>query len=238
MSVIVPAWNEEARLSACLRSVGAPCAGLEIILADGGSTDRTAGVAREQGAQVVESPVRQRAAQLNLGVQRAQGDVVLFLHADTILPTGWRERVCAALDADPAVIGGAFRRRFDHPSRWLRCTCALADIRGRFAGIFLGDQAMFVRTAAFWALGGFHPLDSCEDLDLSLRLARAGRTCLLAPPVLSSGRRFQRRGSFLQTWLDLWTAGRFIARRPPDGGLTVVEAGRPAPAGRKAATVF
>ncbi|MBI2516465.1 MAG: TIGR04283 family arsenosugar biosynthesis glycosyltransferase [Opitutae bacterium] len=218
--MIVPTWNEEAQLPACLRSVGDSHAGMELIVADGGSTDRTVEIARAAGAKVVISPVRQRAAQLNLAVQEATGEALLFLHADTSLPRSWRAQIARALDRDPRVAGGAFQRRFDHPSLWLRATCALADWRGRAFGLFFGDQAMFVRAAAFWSLGGFRYLSQCEDLDFSLRLARHGRTRLLHPAIVTSGRRFLRRGPVRQTWSDLRTAVRFIAAQS-NGGTAV-----------------
>lgn len=227
VSVIVPAWNEEQSLPACLRSIGAVQSEVEVILADGGSTDRTREIAIDHGARVIVSPLRQRAAQLDLAVQHARGDVLLFLHSDTLLPTGWLAELRVALDADAGIIGGAFSRRFDHPSRWLRCTSALADWRGRIWGCFLGDQAMFVRSSVFWALGGFRPLDRCEDLDLSLRMARTGRTRMISRRVLSSGRRFLSRGPFRQTWADFLTAWRFIRQQPPGDALTDVDAVRP-----------
>lgn len=221
VTVIVPAWNEEDRLPACLHSIGAQRPGVEIILVDGGSTDRTVEIAREFGARIVLSPVRQRATQLNLAAQQAGGEVMLFLHADTLLPDGWLEHVRATLDTNSEIQGGAFRRRFDHPSRWLAWTSALADWRGRIWGCFLGDQAMFIRSAAFWSLGGFRPMERCEDLDLSLRLARAGRTRLIRRQVLSSGRRFLARGPFRQTWADFATAWRFIRQRPADDDVAM-----------------
>lgn len=241
VSVIVPAWNEEPNLSACLRSIGAGQPGVEIIVSDGGSTDRTREIAAGHGASVVVSPVRQRAAQLDLAVQQARGDVLLFLHADTRLPDGWLAELRAVLDADAGIVGGAFCRRFDHPSCWLHWTCALADWRGRIWGCFLGDQAMFIRSSVFWSLGGFRPLDRCEDLDLSLRMSRTGRTCMIGRPVLSSGRRFLTRGPFRQSWADFATACRFISHQPPDDAL--MDPGALGPKGaalrrRKPATVL
>lgn len=241
VSVIVPAWNEEQNLPACLQSIGTGQQGVEVILSDGGSTDRTREIALKYGAQVVVSPVRQRAAQLSLATQQARGDVLLFLHADTRLPEGWLAELRAVLDADSRIIGGAFRRRFDHPSRWLRWTCALADWRGRIWGCFLGDQAMFIRSAEFWSLGGFRPLDRCEDLDLSLRMSRAGRTRMIGRPVLSSGRRFLSRGPFRQTWADFTTAWHFISHQPSEDAFTEIEALGPTgaiPRRRKPAAVL
>ena len=210
VSVIVPAWNEEASLAATLRSVGTPLAGVEVIVVDAASTDATVAVARAHDARVVASPVRRRAEQLNFGVQHATGEVLLFLHADTLLPAGWRADLLESFGADPQLAGGAYRRRFDRWSLWLRLTCRLADWRGRRWGLFLGDQAMFVRAGVFWALGGFRPEARCEDLDFSWRLARHGRTRLLSPMVLSSGRRFAARGPVAQTCADLITAWRCL----------------------------
>jgi len=83
---------------------------------------------------------------------------------------------------------------------------------------------MFIRTAVFWSLGGFRPLDRCEDLDLSLRMSRVGRTRMIGRPVLSSGRRFLPRGPFRQTWADFATAWSFISHQPHEDALTDTEA--------------
>lgn len=227
VSVIVPTWNEEAGLPACIASVGAGQRGVELIVADGGSTDRTMAIAAELGARIVLSPVRQRATQMNLAVQHARGDVLLFLHADTILPDGWLRSLRSALDAQPSIIGGAFRRRFAHPSVWLRINCALADWRGHLWGIFLGDQATFVRSADFWSLGGFRSMDQCEDLDFSIRMSRAGNTRMIRSMVLSSGRRFARLGPFRQSWADLATAIRFLSNRTSAAELSDVHGPEP-----------
>ena len=115
IAVIVPTWNEAAQLPACLDAVGGGDAAVEVIVADGGSTDRTAEIARAWGARVVAAPVRQRAAQMNLAAAGARGRVLVFLHADTRLPAGWVAELAGALDRDPGLVGGAFRRRFDDP---------------------------------------------------------------------------------------------------------------------------
>ncbi len=212
-SVVIPVVDEAALLARTLASIGADTKDVDVIVVDGGSEDESRAVASRYGAFVLPSPVRQRAAQMNLGAQHAQGSVLVFLHADTILPPSWLETVRRTLAARPACVGGAFRRRFDLPSAVLRATCRLADWRGRRFGLFLGDQAMFVRREVFVELGGFRLLRQFEDLEFSRRLMQRGATVLLEPVVLSSGRRFVRRGPVRQTLADLVLTWHFL-RRP------------------------
>lgn len=210
ISIIMPVLNEAEHLPAAFASIGSP---VQLIVVDGGSGDDSPAIARRTGAEVIASPVQQRAAQMNLGAERATGDVLLFLHADTRLPQDWSAVLRNALARDPRYVGGAFRRRSDCGSRVLAVTCALADWRGAMFNLFLGDQAMFARREVFRALGGFAPLQRCEDLDLSMRLARTGRCRLLPATVITSGRRFQRRGAVRQTLHDFVVASRFVAGR-------------------------
>jgi rSAM/selenodomain-associated transferase 2 len=210
IAVIVPVWNDATALRASLAAiVGAD----DVVVVDGGSDDHSVAVARAAGARVVVCSVRQRAAQMNLGAQESSTDVLLFLHADTILPPDALTAVRTGFANDPGLAGGAFRRRFIPGSRFLRLTCALANLRGRTCGWFLGDQAMFVRRAMFEQLSGFAPLRMCEDLDFSRRLARAGRTRLLRPVVYSDDRRFRRSGAVRQSLADLATTWRFLRSR-------------------------
>jgi len=213
ISVVIPTLNEAACLGATLEAVFSTAPASEVIVVDGGSDDATPAIAMAAGARVLLSPERGRAAQLNHGAAAAHGDVLLFLHADTILPVGWAAAVEGALAADAKCVGGAFRRRYVPGSRFLRATCALATWRGRWAGWFLGDQAMFVRRLVFVELGGFARLSACEDLDLSLRLARRGQTALLGEFVLTSDRRFRRRGAWRQTGADIATTWRYLRER-------------------------
>lgn len=186
---------------------------LEIIVADGGSTDGTRGIAARAGAKVILSPRAQRAAQMNLGAQAAAGDVLLFLHADTQLPRGGIAQIAAAL-RDEQAGGGAFARRYASDSILLRFTCKLAEWRGAVFGWHLGDQAMFVRRTLFERLGGFAGLDVFEDLDFSRRLRRVSRTVTLRPPVVSHARRFEALGPAATTWRDLLLTLRYMRRGP------------------------
>jgi rSAM/selenodomain-associated transferase 2 len=202
LSVIIPTLNEARTLPVTLAALRGQ-ASHEILVVDAGSQDRTAQIARNAGARVLQSPQRQRSAQLNLGAQHGCGDILLFVHADTILPPEGVRMVEQAL-ANNEVVGGGFARRFRSSSPFLKLTCAAAEIRNRTIGWHLGDQAMFARADIFRALGGFRCWDRFEDLDLSRRLGLQGRLVTLRPPVVTSARRFDKEGPLRQTLRDFW----------------------------------
>lgn len=210
ISVIIPAWNEAAGIAATIRSVHCLFIKHEIIVVDAGSADETARIAENAGARVIESPRRQRAAQMNLGAANARGGVFLFLHADTRLGPGSLLAIREAL-RDPRVVGGAFARHYDSPSRVLAVTCWLANLRNRFFGWHLGDQAIFARCYVFQRCGPFADADLFEDLDLSRKLACCGRLVTLRPPVISAARRFAKDGPWLRTVKDLFLTCRYLA---------------------------
>ena len=215
VTVIIPALNEVRHLPGTLAAVNAAAGRteFEIIVADGGSTDGTVALARGHGLLCLASPKAQRAAQMNLGAARARGEVLLFLHADTLLPTGALDAVAAAC-RQPGVVGGGFARRYASHSRWLRLTCRLADLRNRWIGWHLGDQAIFVRRTVFVQLGGWRELDVFEDVDFSRRLRHAGSVVTLHPPVISSARRFIERGPFRTSMADVWLTLRYLRGQP------------------------
>src|SRR5688572_26928043 len=115
ISVIIPTLNEAENLPRSIAAVRSNKIPSEILVVDGGSDDGTREVAAQLSAELILSPVRQRAAQMNLGAQKAEGDVLLFLHADTIIPPSAIEQIQNSL-RDPRVGGGAFARQFDSPS--------------------------------------------------------------------------------------------------------------------------
>ncbi len=214
ISIIIPALDEAAEIAATIESAQCPFVEHEIIVVDGGSVDGTAQVAEKMGCRVVGTQQRQRAAQMNLGASLARGEVLLFLHADTHLQAGALMAIREAL-RDPRVVGGAFARRYDSRSMMLALTCRLAALRNRAIGWHLGDQAMFVRAEIFRNSGGFAEVAQFEDLDFSRRLARLGRVVTLRPAVLSSARRFTRRGALLTTVRDVLLTCRYLLRGLP-----------------------
>ncbi|MEE9235025.1 MAG: hypothetical protein V3U28_06285, partial [Candidatus Acidoferrales bacterium] len=168
-----------------------------------------------RGARVVACPRRARALQMNQGAAVARGDVLIFLHADVRLGQSAYAAMCEVL-TDLEVIGGGFRRRFDSASIVLDLGCRLADVRGRWFHIFLGDQAIFVRREVFQSLGGFPEILLFEDLAFSRRLARVGKMRLVEKPVLASSRRFDREGNLLRLCRNLWLAARYLLGADPD----------------------
>lgn len=213
LSIVLPALNEAAGIVAALQALE-PLrrAGAEVVVVDGGSTDRSAELAGPLADQVLEAP-RGRASQMNAGAAAARGGVLLFLHADTRLPEG-AERLIAQ-----AVAGGQRWGRFDvrieGRSAWLPLVAAMMNRRSRLTGIATGDQAMFVSRAAFAAAGGFPDIPLMEDIELSRRLLRTGRPACLAARVTTSGRRWEAQGvwrTILRMW---WLRLRFFLGADP-----------------------
>jgi rSAM/selenodomain-associated transferase 2 len=188
---VIPALNEADRIAESVRSAREP--GVEVIVADGGSQDATCLRAAEAGARVVSSsPGRSR--QMQDGVKASDGDVILFLHADTRLPSGFADRVRGAL-ADPAVAGGAFALRFDDSSLAMRLVAWGVRVRLAVMGLPYGDQAIFLRRSLLESIGGVPQVAIMEDLDLVKRIKERGRISLLSAPVTTSARRYRERGT-------------------------------------------
>ncbi|HET9683092.1 MAG TPA: TIGR04283 family arsenosugar biosynthesis glycosyltransferase [Gemmatimonadaceae bacterium] len=186
ISIIIPVLDEERRIGELLEGLR----GFEdVIVVDGGSRDGTVEVARAFPGVRVGSAPRGRALQMNHGAWRARGDVLLFLHADVVLPPDAVLHVERAL-ADERAVAGAFRTWHvsddGRSAPWLH----LADLRSRYSGLPYGDQALFVRREAFWRAGGFPEQPLMEDLELSRRLRRLGRISIAPASVRVSGRRF------------------------------------------------
>lgn len=190
IAVVIPTLQEADRIAHAVESARA--AGVEILVADAGSSDATRERALAAGARVVESAPG-RARQLAAGARAADADALLFLHADTRLPPGWAEAVRGAL-ADPGVAGGAFGFRFAERSLTLALVEWGVRLRLALARLPYGDQALFVRKSVLDAIGGVPQAPLMEDLDLVRAIRRAGRLALLRAPAVTSARRYLERG--------------------------------------------
>lgn len=217
--MVIPALDEEASIARAIRSCreAGPC---EVIVVDGGSRDRTPEIAGAGADAVIAAP-RGRAAQMNAGAAAARGEALLFLHADTLLPGGSVSAVLGAL-RDPAVVGGAFRVRlaasrdagqYVRAALWI--TGRMIGARGAVSRSYSGDQAIFVRAETFRSVGGYPEIPLMEDVELSRRMRRAGRTVLLPLRVETSGRRWEAWGA-LRTVLFMWRIriGYLLGRTP------------------------
>jgi uncharacterized protein len=182
LSVIIPALNEAERIGDAIAS--ASCDGVEVIVADGGSGDQTADIARQCGAKVTTAP-RGRASQMNEGAAIASGQVLCFLHADTVLPSGFAEAIFEAM-SNRNTIAGAFGYRSDMASKLFH---RIVQIRSRNLSLPYGDQAIFIRKSDFESAGLFPDVPLAEDMFFVRRLKRLGRIVTLDLPAVTSPRR-------------------------------------------------
>jgi rSAM/selenodomain-associated transferase 2 len=211
LSIVIPTLNEAENLPSTVAHTrrAAGDEPLELIVSDCRSRDGTRKVAAGLDAGVVDGATC-RAEALNAGAAVASGDVLLFLHADTVLPPGFAASVRRTL-ADPAVLGGAFEFAWGPHELNRGPNAALLGLvvfcnRFRYrwgGGGYFGDQGIFVRRPAFRRLGGFPACRLMEDVRFSLALNRLGKTAILQPPALTSPRRFVARGVLRQFAMDL-----------------------------------
>ncbi|HYF53226.1 MAG TPA: TIGR04283 family arsenosugar biosynthesis glycosyltransferase [Salinarimonas sp.] len=192
LSVVVPVLDEAEGIRDVLaRLAPLRARGAEVIVADGGSRDGTPERAAPFADRVIRAP-RGRASQMNAGAAAATGDVLLFLHADTVLPPDADRLIRAGLAAGAA--WGRFDVAIAGAHRLLPVIAALMNHRSRLSGIATGDQAIFVRADAFEEVGGYPDIPLMEDIALSGALKRAGRPLCLRQRVVTSGRRWERHG--------------------------------------------
>ncbi|KFB69914.1 TIGR04283 family arsenosugar biosynthesis glycosyltransferase [Candidatus Accumulibacter vicinus] len=213
LSLILPVLNEAATICAQLALLQElRSRGVELLLVDGGSCDGTPDLARPGVDRLLESP-RGRATQMNAGAHASQGEVLLFLHADTTLPPAADELIRAAMTDD--VAWGRFDVRIDGRQPLLRVVESMMNWRSRLSGIATGDQGIFVRREVFERLGGYPELPLMEDIALSRQLKRIARPVCLRERVLTSGRRWQKHG-VLRTILLMWRlrASYFLGADP------------------------
>ena len=213
LSIIVPVLNEGRVLPALFDSLQHLARqDVEIIVADGGSDDGSSVIAELYGFRVIQAP-RGRASQMNAGAAATSGDVLLFLHADTLLPVSAAPQIQQAL-SNPTTCWGRFDVQIVGAPWMLRVIAFFMNRRSRWSGIATGDQAMFVRREIFEQVGGFPAQPLMEDIALSRRLLAYSHPACLRPPVQTSGRRWETRGvwpTIFLMWRLRWAYWRGVS---------------------------
>ncbi|MCC6234053.1 MAG: TIGR04283 family arsenosugar biosynthesis glycosyltransferase, partial [Verrucomicrobiales bacterium] len=205
IAVVVPAWNEAEALPETLRRLRSVPEISEVVVVDGGSTDRTREVAIEGGARCLSS-VRGRGQQIRAGIAGTVGEVVWIVHADTWVTPGSGAALLRCL-RDPLVVGGGFWKGFRDAPWMMRGSRLRCWLRLWWNGWVLGDQALFARRTALERVGGMPEQPLMEEVELCRRLRRVGRLALAGAAVTTSTRRFRKHGIWRTYWL-MWRVAR------------------------------
>ena len=197
ISVIIPTLNEEPHIEKTLQSVIKQEGDYEFYVVDGGSIDNTVAIAKRY-TSVINSE-RGRAIQMNKGARLCKGNILLFLHADTLLPNNAFREIRKRM-RDDTVSGGSFYIAFDADNFILRGVSFIT--RFNFRPFHFGDQCIFVRRDVFQALNGYKEMPIMEDYDFCKRLRKQGKVILIRMPVISSARRFIKKGVIRQLLIN------------------------------------
>lgn len=200
ISVIIPTLNEARLLKETIENLR-DAEAIEVIVVDGGSKDDTLSIAGDLADQVFSS-APSRGGQMDIGAEKATGEILLFLHADTHLPMGWESKIRSAIKSGKT--GGAFNLSVSSPDKYLWLVALMANFRSKILGITYGDQAIFAEKEAFFNAGGFKRLALFEDIDLWRRLKKGGPLVILRDAVCTSHRKWKSEGSIKNT-LKNWS---------------------------------
>lgn len=208
-SIVIPVLNESKTIHAVLEDViekahqlnqNASGKHWKIIVVDGGSVDDTQRIVAELPVMLISS-AKGRAVQMNAGALQAQGDTLVFLHADTRLPHQFHQAMLAFQCSGKA--WGRFDIQLDHEHRLLKMVSWFINKRSRFTSIATGDQAIFIQTREFKRLGGFPEIPLMEDVAFSKRARKLGEPYCIKTPVVTSSRRWLNNG-IVKTILQMW----------------------------------
>lgn len=198
ISIIIPTLNEESNIRACLVALQSFKEQSEIIIVDGGSSDRTVGISKSLADKVIVS-AKGRAKQMNAGAAQARGETLVFLHADTLLPQNSLE-LLSQIDKG----WGRFDIQLKGKVAMLKVVATLMNWRSRLTGIATGDQVIFVNKKLFNEVGGYSDIALMEDINLCAKLRKISSPICLDAKVISSGRRWEQFGVF-KTIVLMWS---------------------------------
>lgn len=211
ISIVIPTLNEAADIGLLLERL-LRAEAVECIVADGGSGDDTCRIAAQKGAMVLDVSGG-RAAQQNVGAAKAKGRLLLFLHADTLPPDGYADRIRQALSR-PSIVAGAFRFKTDGAGAGMRWVERITNLRSMVLQWPYGDQGLFMEARVFQEMGGFAPLPIMEDFELVRRLRSRGTVVTLPHAAVTSARRWQRLGVLETTMINQAMIAGFFCGLP------------------------
>ena len=210
ISIIIPVWNESSRINTSLKKLKQQTIdkSIEVVIVDAhpsGTTLQSIAVSSSSHFLIkTDQTEKGRGLQMNRGAQLANSAVLLFLHADTLLPAGAIDAILAVLK-DPTFVGGAFDLRIRANPWGYRVIEHVGSIRSRLTRLPYGDQAIFLRKTYFDLIGGFRPFPIMEDVDIMQRIKRRGdRIQIIPTPVQTDPRRWEKEGLIYGT-LRNWT---------------------------------
>lgn len=210
-SVIIPTLNEEKNIEKQIEHIKRINPNAEIIVSDGGSTDKTIQIAEKKGVKVIKSQPG-RGTQQRTGAMEAASEILLFLHADTRLPDNAFEQIERIFE-DPSCLIATFRIRFYPQFTILR----MVSIFSRFDTLItrFGDQCIIVRRSFYDFLGGFPEWMLFEDINLLEKARKYTRIRSIPSCVVTSSRRFQRNGVIRQLFWNAWLVLLYHLGRSP-----------------------
>lgn len=213
ISIIIPVLNEAKTIEKTLLNVQYE-SNVEIIVIDGGSVDDTVAIAKNYTTNVISSPLPGRANQMNTGAKVATAEILLFLHADTLLPFNYTSIIDQVLNKKN-IIAGAFNLKIDGEMRSLRFIEKMVKWRSHFFSLPYGDQAIFLRKSTFDEIGGFPNLPIMEDFELIRKLKQKGKIAIAPASVLTSSRRWEKLGVVKTTLINqIIIIGYFLGISP------------------------
>ncbi len=212
LSVIVPAFNESLVIEQTLLKVQS-FEPFEIIVGDGGSNDETSAIVKKLGIKIVIAP-KGRGSQMNAAAEVASGDILWFLHADSMVELNGYEKMVETMSSGK-FIGGAFSLDIASSKKSLKLISAVATLRSKYLGVTYGDQGIFVQKKVFCRMGGYKNLPICEDMDFSQRLRKEGNVAILDEKASTSARRWLSEGIVFATLRNWLIASLFIMGFPP-----------------------
>ncbi len=201
ITIIIPVRNEAAVIQQTLQALAHQSAGVEIIVVDGESSDGTTDLASGLVDRVIHAAPG-RAHQMNAVLAEATGEIVLFLHADTVLPPSALTEI-RQIAAPGGPVWGRFDVEIDGRSRFLPMVAAFMNLRSRLSGVATGDQAIFALRDSLIQIGGVPDIAIMEDIALSKRLRRLSKPLCLRTKLHTSGRRWDAN-SALRTIVTMW----------------------------------